>query len=661
MSRLLLPILILLLATGLRFHQLDAQSFWNDEGNSARLSERSLDLIIEGTASDIHPPLYYLLLRGWRELVGESEFGLRSLSAFAGVLTVAGVMGLGAVFSSQYSVVSKQYSVVMVAGVVTAVSPPLIYYSQEARMYSLLAMWTVLSTLVLVGILVGTRSCAEDRRLVLSAAEVGARRKAFSLFLSAKLRDFSVNLRVPVYVLLAAAGLYTQYFFIPVLVFHNLLVLFWFIQRPDRFRAISDCQPVRSALAQWVGIMTAVFILYLPWLPTFIRHTGRSGAGVGEPVGFFQDVLLWLPFGETIEATAVPWPLLAVWIMAGLGLIGFWRWGSRAWLGLLLPPLFMWATGATQSEFHKFMVVSVPFLALLAGFSFHWWPRLKPLPALLLLIALFGMGQSLLNLYTNPAYARADYRGLVAQIAAENHPNAAIILNAPNQWEVFTYYHDEADAPVYPLPRGFPDRAQLEPELEQIADRYDRLYVLFWGDAQQDPERLVERWLDRHAFKAREEWVQDVRFVTYAVPPHGTTEMETAVFTPFGPHITLLGYTVGSETAVPGDILPITLFWETAEPLDTRYKVFIHLVDDGGPPLAQRDSEPGGGLALTTTWTPGEVVVDNHGLFLPHDLPPSDYRLLLGLYDLADPTVRLPVLVAGETADMFLLTTITIR
>jgi predicted membrane-bound mannosyltransferase len=51
-------ILVLLLATGLRFYGLDAQSFWNDEGNSARLSERSIPLIIEGTASDIHPPLY---------------------------------------------------------------------------------------------------------------------------------------------------------------------------------------------------------------------------------------------------------------------------------------------------------------------------------------------------------------------------------------------------------------------------------------------------------------------------------------------------------------------------------------------------------------------------------------------------------------------------
>ena len=96
-TRRLLPVavFVLLLATLLRFHLLEAQSFWNDEGNSARLSERPVAAIIEGTASDIHPPLYYLALRGWRELVGETEFGLRSLSAFAGVLVVAVVIALG--------------------------------------------------------------------------------------------------------------------------------------------------------------------------------------------------------------------------------------------------------------------------------------------------------------------------------------------------------------------------------------------------------------------------------------------------------------------------------------------------------------------------------------------------------------------------------------
>ncbi|MGB4872356.1 MAG: hypothetical protein WBP47_20040 [Candidatus Promineifilaceae bacterium] len=89
-----LVVVLLWLAMGLRFHNLGAQSFWNDEGNSARLSERTIQLIIEGTASDIHPPLYYLLLRGWRELFGDSEFGLRSLSAFAGLLVVPLAMAL---------------------------------------------------------------------------------------------------------------------------------------------------------------------------------------------------------------------------------------------------------------------------------------------------------------------------------------------------------------------------------------------------------------------------------------------------------------------------------------------------------------------------------------------------------------------------------------
>ncbi len=58
----ILLLAILLLATGLRFYRLDAQSFWNDEGNAARAAERSIPLILEAAAGDIHPPGYYLLL-----------------------------------------------------------------------------------------------------------------------------------------------------------------------------------------------------------------------------------------------------------------------------------------------------------------------------------------------------------------------------------------------------------------------------------------------------------------------------------------------------------------------------------------------------------------------------------------------------------------------
>ena len=79
----ILLLAILLLASFLRFHGLDAQSFWNDEGNSARIAERTLDLILEGAEGDIHPPGYYLLLHGWRALFGQSEFALRWRSSSA--------------------------------------------------------------------------------------------------------------------------------------------------------------------------------------------------------------------------------------------------------------------------------------------------------------------------------------------------------------------------------------------------------------------------------------------------------------------------------------------------------------------------------------------------------------------------------------------------
>src|SRR5512139_1066895 len=86
---------ILILAAAARFFQLDAQSFWNDEGTSARVSERSLPLITAAAIGDIHPPLYYYALHFWRGLVGASELALRSLSAILGILLVWLIYWLG--------------------------------------------------------------------------------------------------------------------------------------------------------------------------------------------------------------------------------------------------------------------------------------------------------------------------------------------------------------------------------------------------------------------------------------------------------------------------------------------------------------------------------------------------------------------------------------
>lgn len=100
----------------------------------------------------------------------------------------------------------------------------------------------------------------------------------------------------------------------------------------------------------------------------------------------------------------------------------------------------------------------------------------------------------------------------------------------------------------------------------------------------------------------------------------------------------------------PGSLLPLALVWQASGPTDARYKVFAHLRDATNGTAAQADFLPGGGAAPSEGWAPGEVIVDEEAIWLPDDLPPGRYRLVVGLYVEAS-GARLPV--AGATADEF--------
>jgi mannosyltransferase len=659
MSRttLFLLLAILLLATALRFHRLDAQSFWNDEGNSARLSERSIPLILAGTASDVHPPLYYLLLRGWRELAGQTEFSLRALSAFAGVLVVAAAAGLTR--SLQAQLISGAHGraptshPVLLATLLAAIHPALIYYSQEARMYQLMALLGALSTLFLLA----WYRAGQKGQPALATGWAAA------------------------YIVGVAAGLYTHYFFPAVVAAHGLAVILlaagqvrqhqiaWQLRSPRAAGVLAFNTFPRSVL-KWLLAVFAAVMLYLPWLPIFLERLSGSGRGLvrGPLVDYLAAGGQWLLVGTTYDGS-----LMGVLFLAALLLLLPLVWPPRsakpvmaAWsLPLLLvavPLLFLFGGGLVRAAYFKFLLPAVP--PLCAGLALGWQraygagrPRLLSLAGLFLVLLLLGGNSlALANLYYNPAYARADYRALASRIATERHPAAAVILNAPNQWEVFTYYHREG-APVYPLPRTHPDPAVIDAELREITARHRRLYAIFWGEAERDPERLVERWLDSHTFKAADEWAGDVRFVVYAVPQEPVREMATATEVLFGDQVLLNGFTLVPERAYPGDIVQVALYWQALKPLEQRYKVFLHLVDGYGRLLAQRDSEPGGGLKLTTIWEPGETVVDQHGVLIPVDAPHGRYALLLGLYDMVDPAARL-LLTSGGSGDAFHLGTI---
>ena len=99
--------------------------------------------------------------------------------------------------------------------------------------------------------------------------------------------------------------------------------------------------------------------------------------------------------------------------------------------------------------------------------------------------------------------------------------------------------------------------------------------------------------------------------------------------------IELAGYDLPSGPWQPGDVLPLTLFWRAQVPVAGDYKVFVHLVDATGQIVAQNDAAPVAGLRPTSSWSPGEVVVDPHGVLLrgaSQELAPGEYRLHVGIY-----------------------------
>jgi 4-amino-4-deoxy-L-arabinose transferase-like glycosyltransferase len=91
----------------------------------------------------------------------------------------------------------------------------------------------------------------------------------------------------------------------------------------------------------------------------------------------------------------------------------------------------------------------------------------------------------------------------------------------------------------------------------------------------------------------------------------------------------------------------VTLFWTPLAPIPDDYTVFVHVRDAKGANIAQRDSQPLGGDYPTHQWRAGETVIDPYCIDLPADLPPGEYRIVVGMYRL-ETLERLPV--AGDTS-----------
>ncbi|HUS71188.1 MAG TPA: glycosyltransferase family 39 protein [Anaerolineae bacterium] len=245
-------------------------------------------------------------------------------------------------------------------------------------------------------------------------------------------------------------------------------------------------------------------------------------------------------------------------------------------------------------------------------------------------------------------YNEEDYRALAQDIASLGPGDDAIIFERPEQIEVFARHYQGTAVP-YALPRQVTlDRNATVAEMERIAAKHDLIFAVLWQDEQVDPSHSVEDWLNRRTYRAMTSWYGPARLIVYAarLHPEGRVHFYTSRAR-FGLDIGLTGYILHTTEAAPGRMLRVTLDWSADQAPQKDYKVFLHLLDGEDRIVAQHDSAPVGGSEPTSSWGAGKSIADNHGVLVPWGTPPSEYRLVLGMYD-ASTGRRLPVSIEGR-------------
>jgi mannosyltransferase len=371
-------LIISVLALIVRFSTLTLQSFWLDEAYTEHLVHLGFGAMLSTIPrSESTPPLYYVLAWGWTHLLGYSELALRSVSAIAGAATVTAGYALAARLAGARAAV--------IAGALLAVSPLMVWYSQEARAYSLAALFATGTILCLI-------RYSDTLRRGWLIAWAGS----------------------------AALGLCTHYF-VGFVVLPELVWLIW------RLRARRE---VKAAVA--LVVLVAVALVPLALAQRGTGHTDYIAQG-SLPTRSLQVPKQFL-VGYASPGQLVTAPLAALIVLAG----GLWPL-ARSRAALDRSTLIVLAVGLS--------CLLVPFVLALVGVDFINTRNLLPALPALLVVASVGFAVSapwprgavpaaflaglfalvLLLVDTDVRYQRADWRGASAALGVATEPRALVV------------------------------------------------------------------------------------------------------------------------------------------------------------------------------------------------------------------------------------------
>lgn len=154
----------------------------------------------------------------------------------------------------------------------------------------------------------------------------------------------------------------------------------------------------------------------------------------------------------------------------------------------------------------------------------------------------------------------------------------------------------------------------------------------------------LERWLRRPAWAAGAVALGMVAVAALALfgclmpavsyPPRVRDLPSGPSVAQFGDVARALAVEMSADALQPGEPLFVTVTWEPLRQTDVPYIVYVHLIDEAGVLVAQRDTWPGLGRAPTTTWRPGQPFVDVYRIDLPEAVyAPNTLTVRVGLYE----------------------------
>ncbi len=679
----------MLLGFLLRMAGLGTQSLWYDEGVTAAVSQQRLADLTRWTADDIQPPLYYLLLNPWTRVMGASEWALRFPSVVAGVLGLAllyalarrlwlgqlliarglpGVAGaptgpahgaaprqklagsydtphdpqqadgppgaLGSTAANSWVAPRVPWLTVFLA----AIAPQWVYYSQEARNYTLLTCLGMVCAYLLLRVIGTPRT---------------RRRRALWVAL----------------VIAALAALYTHYFALFLLAALALFyaVIWWCDRGQRRLRAIEG---LLAAAAVVIG-----YLFWLPFLLTRFQVDTSYWQGTLKLGESLRHLIINSTMGApemVLEPVAVG--LLLVWAGVALAaLAGIWQTlrqpatPRHAWLRILFAVLYLVVPVAcvlllaySTPKFNpRYTMLATSALFLLLGLGLGQ-PRLRalshvPYPQLAVLAIVATSALALRNWYVDPVYAKADWRGVAQVVRAQIAADEAVVLVSGHAAPVWQYY--APDIPTLRLPNidvldvnqvlGYDAATALQTGLAGKTGAW----LVTWQDDVVDPVGFAADLLGRAGRELPQpQHFQQVGLRHFALPTVSTFSSEPPVESPvhanFDNLVELLGWRMESCPQPP---CALRLDWQALRPGLPDLKLAGEVVDAQGHVWARVPDQRLVNYQYPTTRWPAQHPVFGH-ITLPwwQGTPPGTYDLNLRVYAEGDAAARNVLDAAGN-------------